>query len=217
MLPILRILPVGGVLLAILILVLALKTPDGPTRVLHPPGLARGPLIDRGEHPEWRQFIMQAALRRAEELSKLRELFEAQPFVPLEPAPKAEAGTPVAGLPGKRIDAEPDAEDITGSTATPASTIPVEIGESSSFELPVVIPEERPAIIAPERAKPGRDSGRKPLRKQHRAKAKPAPAPQATQLPPPFNLLEAIFGGTAAGKGPQKSEATVAPQARGPN
>ncbi len=70
MLPILRILPVGGVFLAILLLVLAL---DAPERMYAPftPDTAsvRGALIAPDNHPEWRQFLMQAAIRRADELN----------------------------------------------------------------------------------------------------------------------------------------------------
>ena len=66
MLPILRILPVGGVLLAILILVLALSPPDGSrsplTAAIAP---ARGALVDRDRHPEVRQFLILAATKRA--------------------------------------------------------------------------------------------------------------------------------------------------------
>src|ERR1044072_494885 len=75
MLPILRILPVGGVLLAIFILVLALSPPDGSRAPLDTAmGPVRGALIDRNRHPETRQFLIQAALKRANELNRLREL-----------------------------------------------------------------------------------------------------------------------------------------------
>jgi hypothetical protein len=58
MLPILRILAVGGVLLAILILVLALSPPDGSrSRMAATIAPARGALVDRDRHPEVRQFL----------------------------------------------------------------------------------------------------------------------------------------------------------------
>ena len=65
MLPILRILPVGGVLLAILILVLALSPPDGSRAPFPSANVpARGALVDRDRHPEMRQFLIHAALKR---------------------------------------------------------------------------------------------------------------------------------------------------------
>jgi len=72
MLPLLRILPVGGVLLAILLLVLALGAPD--TTRTPADRLARGAWLERTLHPEWRQFPIRAALQRADELRRLREL-----------------------------------------------------------------------------------------------------------------------------------------------
>ena len=61
MLPILRVLPVGGVLLAILILVLALTPPDGSRGPLSSPGVpARGALSDRDRQAETRQFLIHA-------------------------------------------------------------------------------------------------------------------------------------------------------------
>ena len=104
MLPILRILPVGGVLLAILILVLALSPPDGsrsPMAAAIAP--ARGALVDRDRHPEVRQFLILAALKRADELNRLRELPDtparsdnAQPKVAASPATEA---TPIRKRP----------------------------------------------------------------------------------------------------------------------
>jgi hypothetical protein len=263
MLPILRILPVGGVLLAILILVLARTPPDGPRRTLAPMVMAaRGPLIDRREHPEWRQFLIRAALRRADELDRLRMLPDtpvrmapvapaqnepevaarsepesiaspapATPAAKVPPAPIAvqpvtpvasepastglasddsatsseapgihveDAPTVVATLPTDRPDSDPDLitdDDITGTiNESPGATIPVDIGETSSTELPVVLPEERPPVIrTPERAK-SRESWRKHLYRLHHAKAlaKAQANPQAAQ---PFNLFAILFGG----------------------
>jgi len=73
MLPILRILPAGGVLLAILILVLALSPPDG-ARARLAMVTGRGVLADRDRQSEVRQYLIHAALTRADELNRLRDL-----------------------------------------------------------------------------------------------------------------------------------------------
>src|SRR5690349_6900913 len=118
MLPILRLASVGGVLLAITILGLALIPPSRPHMqwaVADAP--ARGALIDRQAHPEWRQFLILSALRRAGELDRLRGLPEKQDDASGEIAAKlqdgaakakAESGAKFAGLPLVRDDAEPD-------------------------------------------------------------------------------------------------------------
>lgn len=199
MLPILRILPVGGVLLAILLLILALKVPG--ERSLPPATLtARGPLLDRAEDPEWRQVAIQAALRRANELMRLRELPDTpvrsepptpqvnEPELPM-PGPEADAPK-VAGLPIDRLDADPDSDSITGSIEeSPGTTIPIEIGATSSFELPVVLPEERPAIIRMPEPKPAHESRHiRPHRRAKAPKAQSQPAPQ-------IGFLDGLFGG----------------------
>lgn len=150
MLPIFRILPVGGVLLAILIVVLALEPPGAQRPVLTP---TRGALVDASQHPEWRQFLIQAALRRADELNRLLDL-------PDTPTRTRDAGK-VAGLPASRSNSDPD-NDSTGTISdTPSVTMPVDIGETSLFELPVVVPDEKPpAIKAPQR-KTSRESRKK--------------------------------------------------------
>jgi hypothetical protein len=184
MLPILRILPVGGVLLAIMILALALNPPGGLHPSLTPAVMAaRGALIQAGDHPEWRHFLILAATRRADELKRLREL----PDTPVRA--ESDAGK-VAGLPDKRGDADPD--DQTGTIKeAPGVTIPIEIGETSSAELPVTQSEEKPPIIKkPERAKPQKESRKNAVRRAQRAKA-PAKNAPATQ----FNLFESWFGG----------------------
>src|SRR6185312_3926808 len=53
---------------------------------------ARGPLQDREDHPEWRQFFIMAAFRRAEAVTKLRDLPSAptklpEIALPVPPAP----------------------------------------------------------------------------------------------------------------------------------
>jgi hypothetical protein len=186
MLPILRIIPVGGVFLAIMILVLALGAPDGSRSGKGPASgrqmiSARGPLQQLEEHPEWRQFLMQAALRRAKELNHLRELVD-------EPVnDKSQDGSVnVAVLPVERSDAEP--EDVTGSVnAGPAAILPMEIGETSSMELPSSTHEEKPAVKMPERVKSKVEVKKKTARRFRRAKPPAKP-------PEPANFFEAIFG-----------------------
>jgi hypothetical protein len=189
MLPILRILPVGGVLLAIILLVLALSPPDGsPSQWKGNPILARGALIDQAAHPEWRQFLILAAIRRAEELRRLLELPGRAGRAP--DAPK------VAGLPAARSDSDPD-DDQTGSLVqAPPATIPIEIGERSSFELPVAAPEERPPVVRT-RAKSRNESRIKaPHRPRHgRLRAKPEALSS-------FNLFETLFGQTPVKRPP---------------
>jgi hypothetical protein len=150
---ILRLISVGGVSLAIAILVLAHSPPGGShlhlTRNMMP---ARGPLIARADHPDRRQLLIKAALRRAGELTQLRQLPDTSlPSEITEPdkssvdinepeKPSAEnVGTALesAGVPPNRSDAE--SEDVTGTAAqSPEAVIPVGIGEASSTELPVV-------------------------------------------------------------------------------
>ena len=185
MLPILRILPVGGVLLAIMLLVLALNPPAGTHMQLATGVVAmRGAMIARSEHPEWRQFLILAAIRRAAELNRLREL-------PDTAADAAPAVSKVAGLPTKRSGTDPDADDATGSIVQPpTATIPIDIGETSSFELPVAAPEEQPPVImAPQRLKSRNESR---LNGVHYARRGRAPA--KSESPATFNLFEGMFG-----------------------
>ncbi len=155
MLPILRIIPVGGVLLAIMILVLALSPPGGMNSALTPLALlARGPLLQLGDHPEWRQFLILSAVRRADELNRLRDL--------------------------------PD--DETGSI-TATATIPIEIGEPSSVELPVTASREMPAAIkTPEQIKAPGEIRKKRAHRARRAKSVAAPNPA-----PKSDVFESIF------------------------
>jgi hypothetical protein len=187
MLPILRILPVGGVFLAIMIVILALGAPGGSrsgNRAALGPAMlsARGPLLQIDQHPEWRQFLILAALQRADELAHLRELAD-------EPARDSAQDPAVkfAVLPAERGDAEP--EDITGTiNVAPTATIPIEIGETSSIELPVIAPEERPPVVKPGQVKSKIEIKKKIVRRFRRAK------PPAKPEPAPLNIFEAIFG-----------------------
>ena len=191
MLPILRILPVGGVFLAIMLLVLALNPPAGTRYPLRPEGITvRGALIDRNAHPEWRQLLILAAIQRAAELDRLRDL----PDIPTVTAPEPPKIKPtIAGLPATRGDAEPEADDndTTGSVAQPpAATIPIDIGAPSAFELPVNAPEEKPPVImTPQRLKSRNESRLKGLPRPHRARAA-----AKTQQPGQVDFFQALFG-----------------------
>jgi hypothetical protein len=181
MLPILRILPVGGVLLAILILVLALSPPDGSRAPLSSPIVpARGALVDRDRHPEVRQFLIHAALKRADELNRLREL-------PDTLASSDDARSKLAGLPGDRSDTDP--EETNSINETPGVSIPIEIGEPSSTELPVPLPQDNaPAVKKPEQSKPARETRRRAHRARH------IKVTASTGQPHPINLFEILFG-----------------------
>jgi hypothetical protein len=149
---------------------------------LDPP--ARGPLIDRAEHPEWKQFLVLAAVRRADELDRLRELPDTR-------AAKAPAGATgrLATRPAARDDAKPD--DLTGSIGEPpGGTIPVDVGETSSTELPIRPPEVTPPVQRPENLKPKIDSTRQPARKPRRAKARGKPPTKPAEAANnPFSAL----------------------------
>jgi hypothetical protein len=204
MLPILRILPVGGVLLAIFILFLALNPPDGPRSPLNTAfAPARGALVDVGHHPETRQFLIMAALKRADELSRLRDLPDtptrAAPAEPaaIEPAPAAPAAEEpkVAGLPAGRTEADPE-PDEPAATETPKVSIPVETGEVSAPELPVAPKETGSAGENPEQAKQPVKEQAKPQHETRRRVAPRARRAKAARAPQrPLNLFEALFGG----------------------
>jgi hypothetical protein len=128
---------------------------------------ARGPLIEANEHPEWRQFLVQAAFRRADELERLRDL-PASPMIveaAIEPAvTSAETVDATAAAkadePGPQVAAlapehGPEVmEDITASIdEKPTGMIPVEIGASSSAELPLTEQDMLPQVRQPETLK----------------------------------------------------------------
>src|SRR5215472_4878488 len=189
MLPILRILPVGGVLLAILILVLALSPPDAsrsPLTTMIAP--ARGALVDRERHPEVWQFLIHAALKRADELNRLREL----PDTPTRSNDVPDAAK-LASL--QAGDAEPDG---TGTiNEMPTVSITIEFGERPPTELP--LQESGPIIKTPEPAK----ARHRTVHRTRRTKVS-APAPQ------PF-----FFGFLFSGQQPQATGAKQAAQPYG--
>lgn len=157
MLPLLRVTLLGCVLIATLGLAAGFKIAPAPepnfARLDRP---ARGALIDPDQHPEWKQFVVRAAYRRAEELDRLRILHDQPVTVPpaAQPAEPATADTTqTAGLPATNTDAVPEPDDdVTGSVTERAinDVIPIDIGETSSTELPVGQP---PATIIPQQPK----------------------------------------------------------------
>lgn len=155
---------------------------------------ARGALIEPADHPEWKQFLVRAALRRADELNRLRDL-------PGGLSGNNGDGASTASLPGGANDSAPD--DETGSIAqTPSVMIPIDIGETSSTELPVARPKE-PAQAQPAQAQPARAQAErvksevarpaKSVRKPRARRSKPAATPAAATNP--FNQL---FGDSRA-------------------
>jgi hypothetical protein len=178
-----------------MLLVLALNPPDGSRTQMAPSvGPMRGAMIARGEHPEWRQFLMLAAIRRADELNRLREL----PDTPT----RTDAAPKVAGLPTGRSNTDPEADDQTGSIVQPpAATIPIDIGETSSFELPVAAPEEQPPVI---RVKSRNESRVKGAHHARRSKT-----PGKSEPPVTFNLFEPLFGEQKTRQKPKVGASTV--------
>jgi hypothetical protein len=98
------------------------------------------------------------------------------------------AQSKVASLPNDRSDTDP--EETGSINETPSVSTLVEIGESSSFELPVTSQEESAtAVRKPEPAKPEREIRRRGARRaRHKVMANATPPHQPT-------LFEILFGG----------------------
>jgi len=168
----------------------------------NPPGhialLARGPLIEAAEHPEWKQLLVQAAYRRADELERLRELPDEPAIILVEPLIGETAPAPeqVASLPA--TPAESELDDVTGSIDdVPSVTIPVEIGEASSIELPLREQELQPPVQPPATLKRPNQSQRKlpnrPRIRNAKARAKPQVQQETAQ-----DFFSALFSRTGA-------------------
>jgi hypothetical protein len=158
MLPVRWMLPVGGVLFAITLLVLALTTPDGSRLQVSNVVSVRSGIIELGERPEWRQYIIVNAIqRRADELSRLRELpdtpihTDAVPadsktaglpqIVPLDTADLLSIEFPVSAAPEEKPKAAPADAKIAGFP----QTVPLDIADSLSIEFSVsAAPEQKP-------------------------------------------------------------------------
>ena len=153
---------------------------DLPSAGKAPPEMAAtaprtAPQIDLATAPETKSAVPAAASTDA---------------VPMpEPRPMQVAALPVE----RRLATEPGADDVTGSVADSSSaTIPVDIGEASSTELPIVLPRERPSILRVRR----RAEERRSIEPHHRAKAR---TKQKSKLPgneqpaSQVNLFEQLF------------------------
>jgi hypothetical protein len=171
----------GGVL-AILALLAGFVMP-APSTLARPRPPARGPLIEADQHPEWKQFLVQAAYRRADELGRLRELPTAPTIVPVA---VPTVPVKVAELPPPQAVITPG--DVTGAIDdTAPGSMSVDIGEASATELPVQQLDLPMPIERPETLKRNQSQLKTPAR--HTAKRKPAP------VKPEPDFLTRIFGG----------------------
>jgi len=148
MLPLLRIIPVGGVFFAIMIVVLALNPPGDSRAPLS--ATARGALVDANAHPEWRQFLIHAAIRRADELERLRDLPDSPVRIPPAVAeePAAVAAAPVDRAPAVRPPVDIAPVDTIPAAAPPAPVAPAEPDVAPAPE-PAVTITEAPVVPAP--------------------------------------------------------------------
>ena len=192
MLPILRASLLGSVLVGLFVLVAGSHLPAVKrAHIARLDAPARGPLIDEADHPEWKQFLVLAALQRAHELERLRDL----PDTPVRTEqPRQPAAARVVTLPASPSDGEPD--EATGAVDQTIGTIPVDIGAASSAELPIQPKdaEPPPALKPPETKKPDTpvaDSPRKPPRRARSAKSKPDEQPTGLAV---FNPFRVLFG-----------------------
>jgi len=185
-LPIFRTLFVGGVL-AMLALLAGFVAP-APSTLARPAAPARGPLIETAQHPEWKQFLVQAAYRRADQLEQLRELPSAPTVMPTPPNEEPAPAVPVkvVDLPPPDTDVAP--EDVTGSIdEATAGEMTIDIGEASATELPVEKLELPMPVQRPETLK--RNETQRKAINRRTAKRKPAP------VKPEPDFLTKLFGG----------------------
>lgn len=178
----------GGALAALALL--AGFTAPAPSTLARPIPPARGPLIETAQHPEWKQFLVQAAYRRADELDKLRALPNTPTVMPDPPdePPVPTVAIQIAALPPPQIEAAP--EEVTGSIDEPApGDMDVGVGEASAVELPVGqdlrLPPQRPEMQKP----PNETRHKPPAHRVVKRAAKPAPAK------PEPDFFTRLFGG----------------------
>ncbi|MGB9259359.1 MAG: hypothetical protein WCB55_04245 [Pseudolabrys sp.] len=145
-----------------------------------------------------RQFLLHAALKRADELNRLRDL----PDTPTRS--EVEDTTPkVAGLPSNRSDSDP--EEAATINETPVVSIPIEIGEPAAVELPAAAARDGARCQEGRAGKTATGTDRRVYRPRHtKVAAKP---PQARQ----YTFFEMFFWGPPSlqptyGNQPQNSQ-----------
>jgi hypothetical protein len=210
-LPLIRMTVAGGVLVILALLAgFGAPGPATPARAVAP---TRGPLIDVTEHPEWKQFLIQAAYRRSDELGRLKDLpdtptimsapviIEVPQSVPEPQQPSAQEPSPssepqqVAALSPGLDDTLP--VDPTGSIEASLADLPIDIGEASAAELPITIQDLPIPIERPQTLKRFNETHRitKPA-KRRQAKAQRPPAAQ-TQPAQQSDFFSSLFGGNS--------------------
>ena len=97
---------------------------------------ARGVLADRDRQSEVRQYLIHAALKRADELNRLRDL-------PDTPAARRR-GAAEGRRPAQRPDRRRSGRNHDDPRDAGRHHFPIEIGEPSSVELPAVAPQALP-------------------------------------------------------------------------
>src|SRR5215831_19315830 len=155
MLRVIWILPGGCALLAIIILALSFRTLDRPQSQSMPNlPQTRFAVIELGEHPEWRQFLVLSADRRANELNKLREMLDIKgandvasdtPMVAAQPAVDTGASTPVQAPIATAAENHPIIREDKLAVPLPGDT-------RASEEKPTVSALEEKPIAADQRA-----------------------------------------------------------------
>ncbi|HET9687230.1 MAG TPA: hypothetical protein VFP79_08630, partial [Pseudolabrys sp.] len=124
--------------------------------------------------------LIHAALKRADQLSRLRDL-------PDTPAHSQEPQPELAGLPAERSDADPEESSSVNETL---ATTPIEIGGPST-EVPIPSPQDTPLTVTrPEQSKAQRDT---------RRRVEPPRRTTVTRTQSrPLNFFEILFGQQSA-------------------
>jgi hypothetical protein len=206
-LPLFRTILLGGVLVMLALLAgFGAPRPATSSARLTPP--ARGPLINAAEHPEWKQFLIQAAYQRSDAIERLKDLPDTPTIVP---APVTE--TPPAAADPQPFAAEQPARmqqiaalssglddtlpaDPTGSVEASPTDLPIDIGEASATELPITIQDLPIPIERPQSLKRLNETQHivKPAKRRHAKVQRPTQTQQPAQQPDFFNSL---FGGNS--------------------